>query len=1503
VFLNDGIDSPVSEIMKTAAYLIFAKLDLAAAGGLIGLFFEAFGEVAPQFFGFEDPESAALLSSLLLTLDQNMTDDKLLNLLDAISLGDNAKEDPRGYGLEWLTRNIYQALHGNELSALVDKEAVYSAATDLISEISADPNINYKFTNISGMSANELQVAAKASTDLGRAHRYALVNLQPFLMTHTDTGALVPDALSEAYDRNVFSEQYLEDRALFLATVNKLYTTEASVSGHDLIEFWDRETGESVTQQATSDHVSQRYIFGSHEGDVIKGGGDDDHLYGGAGDDKLTGLAGADYMEGGEGDDTYIAGDGDIILDTDGFGRVIFDEAVLLGGEKSPNDDYTSLNGDFTFRLDSQTQTLTVIGPTGTLTIRNFRDGDLGISLHDTPADTDEVDLPGMGDDVTITNPNGDVYESLSNSLVSAPPTDPGLQVENFQTETVVYDDGTERTVYVATDSSGKKQEIFLGSRVDGDGNTEQVPVTSAVYNGQLSTTQLIYGTAISDFILADNGVNEPLASAYPDVPVDKPGDTGIGIDIVLGGEGNDTLNGNFGSDRLYGERGNDQLVGDTADDYLDGGSESDILKGGYGRDILIGGSGNDWLQGDGEVVDGVIDSGGYVYNYDQLQTVNGWLHRCDNDYLDGGSGDDTLIGGAGEDRLYGGTGGDWLYGDEEGAFPTGYDKTFSDKLFGGEGNDVLRGGSGADSLYGEEDNDHLYGEAGDDTLVGGGGTNHLAGGTGSDLYVIGNEAGYNYIVDDGQELSVIRFTGYKYSDVALSLGEKLTFSINNGTVRGEANFKDNMMLEFADGVRIDPNVEQTYNGSQGDDLIEGGITPDTITSGSGDDLIYSLGGNDTIDAGDGNDKIEAGHGDDSVVAGLGNDYVDAGEGDDQIYGGAGNDEIRAWKGDDYIDAGEGNDIAYGVEGDDTYFVSRTSGSLEIVDGSGLTTLLMDSGIDPEDIRIYQDAYNLILSIDQGAVQVKFKNYSLPNDFGAQTRIVFDDGTVLNGSAIDALVEVGERNDITGTAGDDVHVLDHPHDRVYESADGGHDKIVTPYSYALADHVEELELSGFFDVKGYGNDLDNTLIGNSGDNYLDGRDGENSLIGGAGDDYYLNGTPVEQPNEGEDTWVVHRKTTLAQTSLPDNVEHCVCNDSWRGMWVINGNDLDNNLTYTGDQDGVWLIGGAGSDRLSAPGYGDTTYFVGNPGDRISDGYGNDTVITSLNWSLFGTNLENLKAVGSAVTHLEGNDWDNVMDAADGESITLQGHSGDDIYLVLPTTTVVETSSGGEDTLVLHGFGGATFDLNDYRHFENVSQGSRDHLTSDERKPANIIGTDENNRLTYYEYTHLTNDPGESDKRYEGRGGDDYLRTGDGNDTLDGGTGNDILDGDSLSWQEISFGQASQVNGSVTDQAGQMRIAPDRAWPSMDLPDQGVSSTPVIDEDAESPVICVKPLPGATMTEAATVMGNASAASVDLQCEQLVNAMAGFVDIESSETVVFRPDDQRESVSLAVNTAI
>ncbi|MGD9164598.1 MAG: calcium-binding protein, partial [Chromatiales bacterium] len=218
--------------------------------------------------------------------------------------------------------------------------------------------------------------------------RNALVNLTPFVVKGDDAFYARCNANEELdlYDPKSrtgnLTEQYLRDRAHFLealTTYNLADTT--SVTGHNLIEYWDLGTGESVTRQATSDHVSQRNIFGTEESDEIKGGDDDDHLYGEGGDDKLTGLAGADYMEGGEGDDSYIAGDGDILYDSDGFGRVIFGDDVLHGGVSNDSQTvFTSRDGKVGYTLTDDT--LTVTGEAGELTIQNFKDGDLGIFLE-----------------------------------------------------------------------------------------------------------------------------------------------------------------------------------------------------------------------------------------------------------------------------------------------------------------------------------------------------------------------------------------------------------------------------------------------------------------------------------------------------------------------------------------------------------------------------------------------------------------------------------------------------------------------------------------------------------------------------------------------------------------------------------------------------------------------------------------------------------------------------------------------------------------------------------------------------------------------------------------------------------------------------------------------------------------------------------------------------------------------------------------------------------------
>jgi hypothetical protein len=56
---------------------------------------------------------------------------------------------------------------------------------------------------------------------------------------------------------------------------------------------------------------------------------EDGDLYGDEGDDIVTGLAGDEDMVSGEGVVTSVTGDGNNNLDTDGFRRVFFSDAVL----------------------------------------------------------------------------------------------------------------------------------------------------------------------------------------------------------------------------------------------------------------------------------------------------------------------------------------------------------------------------------------------------------------------------------------------------------------------------------------------------------------------------------------------------------------------------------------------------------------------------------------------------------------------------------------------------------------------------------------------------------------------------------------------------------------------------------------------------------------------------------------------------------------------------------------------------------------------------------------------------------------------------------------------------------------------------------------------------------------------------------------------------------------------------------------------------------------------
>ena len=73
--------------------------------------------------------------------------------------------------------------------------------------------------------------------------------------------------------------------------------------------------------------------------DTLIGGKGSDKLYGGRGNDTLVGHTGSmiddnirDELYGGDGFDTYYVGDKDVIFDSDGKGKVVFEGVELKGG-------------------------------------------------------------------------------------------------------------------------------------------------------------------------------------------------------------------------------------------------------------------------------------------------------------------------------------------------------------------------------------------------------------------------------------------------------------------------------------------------------------------------------------------------------------------------------------------------------------------------------------------------------------------------------------------------------------------------------------------------------------------------------------------------------------------------------------------------------------------------------------------------------------------------------------------------------------------------------------------------------------------------------------------------------------------------------------------------------------------------------------------------------------------------------------------------------------------
>ena len=700
------------------------------------------------------------------------------------------------------------------------------------------------------------------------------------------------------------------------------------------------------------------------------------------------------------------------------------------------------------------------------------------------------------------------------------------------------------------------------------------------------------------------------------------------GNDSLKGTAGSDFLDGAAGSDQIQGLAGNDTLIGGAGNDRVDGGSGVDrIFETRNANFVLTNarlvGNGTDTLLG----IEGAWLVGGSANN-----TLNAAAFTLGTTTLDGAGGNDRLTGGAASDTLLGGSGDDTISG-----------ASGNDSMAGEAGKDLLSGGAGNDQLLGGSGKDTLDGGAGNDTLAGEAGNDRLAGGAGDDTYVLDK---------DGTDQVLERVS--EGTDRLLSWATcSLPNNVENLTLLGAtaSNATGNTLANILNGNA----AANVLNGRAGIDTLQGGAGDDSyVVDNTSDKVVEGVGqGTDTVESSvsyslpDNVEKLRL-----TGIAAInatGNGLANL------LIGNAANNVLTGHAGMDTLQGGMGND---------TYVLDSTADT--VVEGLGHGS---DSVRSSATYTLPTNVENLILV---GPSAISGTGNELANTLTGNAA-----ANVLNGGAgIDTL---------HGGAGHDIYVVDNARDSVVEGVGQGVDTVQSSVTYTLADHVENLTLTGVLAISGTGNQLANTLRGNTasntllgglGDDLLDGGAGTDILHGGIGDDTYVVDNKDDKilENAGEGTDTVLSSFSYA---LEDNLEKLTLT----GAAAINGtgNALANSLT--GNSANNTLDGGVGADLLQG-GVGNDAYLVDDIGDRVVEnvGQGTDWVFSAVTCTL-AAEVENLTLTGILAIDGTGNELGNILTGNSAANI-LRGAAGDDTYVMDNVVDeVIEGIGGGTDTVL------------------------------------------------------------------------------------------------------------------------------------------------------------------------------------------------------------------------------
>ncbi len=1069
------------------------------------------------------------------------------------------------------------------------------------------------------------------------------------------------------------------------------------------------------------------YLYGvgfGGGGDTINGLGGDDYIYVESGDDVVTGGIGNDYIDGAEGNDTLSGNAGNDTIDAgSGEDTVIYDGGLdmLRGGQ------------------GNDTVNIATVGITAANMVLARAPGnvsDLQVWLSGTHAFTLQSQFSQEQGFETIRFSNGTTFNLA------------GVQYTG---------NGTSGNDYMyGIGFGGNPNDILKGNAgndyiaaYQGDDNITGGAGDDTVDGGQGNDTYIYNSGDGVDVIRDGNGTDIiQIGTGFVKADLTWQRDAASN-DMILFLKGTKamTITDHFASDRAvetirFSDGSTQSLLdltiitnGTAADDYISNphanASQNDVIQGlggndyiyaGEGDDALTGGTGNDFIYG---------ESGNDTYYYnlgDGIDTIN---DDSGNEIIQLGLGyvisDLTWARIAGTHNLslqLKGTQAIIIqnhfqdeYAVETVKFSNNTTFSLTNLVFttnGTAGADNINGTNiSNDAINGLAGNDNINGYGGNDTLTGGAGRDTLSGGAGDDTYIF----------NVGESLAGSPDRIYEYLDEGVD-----TIRLTGGILPANVliwNDAYNLNIKYSANDMI---VANSSRDSSGASALSSHIERILFDNGAVWDLRNGL---IMIDSADGHE----------LTGSAQNDQIDAK---------AGNDTLNGYAGNDVLTGGAGYDYAAGGTGDDTYVFKAgdgpSGGTMDFVyenTDEGVDTIKLTGGIQPADVRIWTDSYNLYVrysateTIRVGAARDS-SGASLIASY--VEKISFDNGTVLD-----------LRSGLTLTDTDDAHSLS---------------------GSIMADSID----------------------GRGGDDILYGYTGNDTLTGGTGYDYLVGGS-------GDDTYTF--KAGDGSISRPDTVYEL----TGEGMDTIRltGGILPANVTLWTDTQGLHIRYSATDEVIIYGTGGSYMTPTVSPVERIL--FDNGTVWNLQNgFTLTDTN-DSHQLVGSdlvdTVDGKGGNDYihtfagnDSLAGGTGGDY--LSGGAGDDIYIFKAGDSslgdnIIENAGEGIDTVKLTGgilpanvkmwtddignFSIRYSATNEIHIGKNVEKISFDNgVVWDLLAALTMTDTDDAHALYGSIYNDVLDGKGGNDPLY-GLDGNDTIRGGDGNDVISGGSGNDKLYGD------------------------------------------------------------------------------------------------------------------------------